>query len=343
MLTRAGRAASEPAVAMSTDVSRAIAKLLEDVPLRDLAPAAREVSDRYRDGTAPALWSYTDALAYVATRLSATSGAARSAMERVHELMAGFRPVTQLDLGAGPGAAAWAASMVWPSIGAVVLRERDERMIRVGEQLADGSFESWTWQRGDIRDAFGTADLVTATYVLGELDGAEARDVARRAWEAAIGGLVIVEPGTPGGFALIRDLRDHLVREGATLVAPCPNIDACPIAGDDWCHFAARVNRSALHRRLKGAELSFEDETFSYVAFARQPGVTRAAGRVVRRPARRRRFVELSVCHGGQIQRIGLGRSHPGYPMASKLAWGDAVPELVLEPPARDPARPGPA
>ena len=207
--------------------------------------------------------------------------------------------------------------------------------MRVGEQLAERSFPGWTWQRADMRDAFETtADLVTATYALGELDGAEARDVATRAWEATTGCLLVVEPGTPAGFALIRDVRDHLIREGATLVAPCPNAAACPIAGDDWCHFAARVNRSALHRQLKVAERPFEDEKFSYVVFARQPDVHRAAGRIVRRPVHRRRFVELYVCRAGRIERTGLGRSHPGYAEASKLSWGAAVPEDVLDPSA---------
>lgn len=317
---------------MPADVSWAIAHLLADAAPGDLKAAARDLSDRYRAGSGSALLSDDDALAYVATRLPATSGAARMAMGRVRELMGDFRPLTQLDLGAGPGAAAWAAASVWPSIRGVVLRDRDERMIRLGEQLAGGSFGGWTWQRHDLRLPFGPADLVTATYVLGELDGGEARDIALRAWEAAAGCLLIVEPGTPAGFALIRHLRDHLLGEGATLVAPCPNADACPIAGDDWCHFAARVTRSALHRQLKGGELSYEDERFSYVAFARSPCVARAAGRIVRHPSRRRRFVELSVCRGGQIRRIGLGRSHPAYTVGSKLAWGDAVPESVFQP-----------
>jgi len=258
-------------------------------------------------------------------------------MEHVDEQVSGFAPVTQLDLGAGAGAAAWAAAMVWPSIRDVVLREGDERMIRVGRQLADG-LSGWSWERADVRDAIDAADLVTATYVLGELEVAEARDVALRAWGATRGCLVIVEPGTPAGFGLIRHLREILICEGATLVAPCPNSDACPIAGDDWCHFVARVSRSALHRKLKGGELSYEDEKFSYVAFARRSDAPRATGRIVRRPSHRRHFVELSVCRGGRIQRFGLGRSHPGYGVASRLAWGDAVPEPVLQPAARRPA-----
>jgi ribosomal protein RSM22 (predicted rRNA methylase) len=260
-------------------------------------------------------------------------------MQQVAHLMPSFSPSTQLDLGAGPGAAAWAAAEVWPSIRSVVLREADERMIAAGEQLAAQGFGGWTWQRADVRSALGTADLVTATYALGELEGTEARDVASRAWAIATGCFLIVEPGTPIGFAVIRDLRDHLIGEGAELIAPCPNADECPVTGDDWCHFAARLGRSSLHRQLKGADRSFEDEKFSYVAFAGAggtgaiAGVTRAAGRLVRRPLRRRHFVELSICRAGEIQHVGVGHSHPLYKAVSKLAWGDAVPGPLLEQP----------
>jgi ribosomal protein RSM22 (predicted rRNA methylase) len=252
-------------------------------------------------------------------------------MMHVAELLQDFAPEAQLDLGAGPGAAAWAAAEVWPSIRAVVLRDNDDHMVRLGERLAEGSFSGWAWQRGDLRLAFESADLVTVSYCLGELDPLDASNVVSRAWAATTGCLLIVEPGTPAGFRLVRDAREQLIGEGASLVAPCPNEQACPIAGDDWCHFAARVGRSVLHRQLKGAERSFEDEKFSYVAFARQAGSVRAKGRIVRRPLRRRHFVELAVCRGGEIGRVGLGRSHRGYRLASSLAWGDAVPDLVVE------------
>lgn len=96
-------------------------------------------------------------------------------------------------------------------------------------------------------------DLVTVSYVLNELtDGDRGALVA----EAARAGqaVVIVEPGTPDGYQRVIEARDVLIGAGLRVAAPCPHSGACPIEpGTDWCHFAARVSRSSLHRQVKGA------------------------------------------------------------------------------------------
>src|SRR5262249_6823495 len=115
------------------------------------------------------------------------------------------------------------------------------------------------------------ADVITLSYVLGELTENDRTAVLDKA--AAHGQVVVVvEPGTPAGFARIRQTRDQVIDAGLTLIAPCPHSGSCPIAPDqDWCHFAVRVGRSALHRQVKGGTLSYEDEKFSYVVAAREP------------------------------------------------------------------------
>ncbi|HKH88796.1 MAG TPA: small ribosomal subunit Rsm22 family protein [Acidimicrobiales bacterium] len=325
-----------------TDLARAIAKVLADdddggAPSAQLANAAAELSARYRTGAPTRLQSEREVDAYLATRLPATTAAVGRIMREVRDAWPGLQPQRQLDLGAGPGAAAWAAAAVWPGPTEVVLVDRDERMIDAGKALAGAAdgvpFGHWQWRHADIVTGMPRtepADLVTATYVLGELEPEAARTVAAAAWDLTKGCLILAEPGTPAGFERIRSLRDQLLGLGAHLVAPCPHEGPCPVQGTDWCHFAVRVNRSATHRRLKGGELSFEDEKVSYVAFARPAGIGRAAGRVLRHPTRRRRFVELTVCVGDEITRVPLGQSHPAYRAAGKLHWGDAVPGEVL-------------
>ena len=105
----------------------------------------------------------------------------------------------------------------------------------------------------------------------------------------------MVEPGTPKGFALIRAVRDELLAAGAHIAAPCPGSMACPMVDPDWCHFAARVERSSLHRRLKGGELGYEDEKYSYVAFTREAMASPAA-RILRRPQHHPGWIELRTC-----------------------------------------------
>lgn len=312
------------------DLGRAIEKALEGVPTSQLSKAARQLSERYRAGDDPYVRTELDVLAYVAVRMPATLAAAREALARVRQAAGEWEPASQLDLGAGTGSAAWAAASVWPRLHDVVLAERDEAMRRLGAALAAHDHPGWSWQLSEVTAKLPSADLVTACYVLGELGSLRAAEVALAAWRATSGCLLIVEPGTPVGFALVRELRAQLIGAGGRIVAPCPGDGDCPMTEHDWCHFVARLGRSALHRNLKGAERSFEDEKFSYVAVSRLPS-QRPAGRVLRRPVVRRRFVELTLCTGDDVCRSGVGRSSAAYPAASRLSWGDGVAREVMD------------
>jgi ribosomal protein RSM22 (predicted rRNA methylase) len=163
-------------------------------------------------------------------------------------------------------------------------------------------------------------DLVIAAYSLGEFGA----PLAAPLWEAARVALVLIEPGTPRGFALIRKVRGELLAGGARMIAPCPAETACPLADPDWCHFAARVERSSLHRRVKGGELGYEDEKFSYVALARQP-VELPAARIVRRPQHRPGLVEIATCTAAGLGSERIAKhDRDRFRAARKAAWGDA-------------------
>jgi ribosomal protein RSM22 (predicted rRNA methylase) len=94
--------------------------------------------------------------------------------------------------------------------------------------------------------------------------------------EAARVALVVIEPGTPRGAGAIRTIREELLAAGAHMLAPCPAAMPCPLAAPDWCHFAARVERSSLHRRIKEGALGYEDEKYSYVCATPQRWTARA-------------------------------------------------------------------
>jgi ribosomal protein RSM22 (predicted rRNA methylase) len=104
------------------------------------------------------------------------------------------------------------------------------------------------------------------SYMLGELPAAAAERLVQRAWAASNQALVIVEPGTKVGFAMVERIRARMIATGAEIAAPCPHLQKCPMAAtDDWCHFSQRLERTAEHRRLKKGDLGHEDEKFSYV------------------------------------------------------------------------------
>ncbi|MCH6160022.1 small ribosomal subunit Rsm22 family protein [Streptomyces marispadix] len=173
------------------------------------------------------------------------------------------------------------------------------------------------------------ADLVTVSYVLGELAVPERQSLVGAAARAGRA-VVITEPGTPDGHARVLDARDRLLDAGLRVLAPCPHSAPCPmVPGEDWCHFAARVNRSSLHRRLKGGSLPYEDEKFAYVAAVR-PGVAGvpAGGRIVRRPQKRKGQVLLELCTPGEELRPATVTKRHGadYRLARDAKWGDAWP-----------------
>jgi len=85
------------------------------------------------------------------------------------------------------------------------------------------------------------------------------------------------------------------------------------------------VERSSLHRRIKDAELGYEDEKFSYVALARQP-VDLPEARIIRHPQHRPGLIELETCtpQGVRTRRI-TKRDRDAFRAARQARWGDAI------------------
>ncbi len=258
-----------------------------------------------------------DALAYAATRMPATYAALRMVFAEIDAGAFGIETVH--DIGAGTGAGAWAVRDAFPGAAAapskVTCEERDAAMSNLGRKLTP--FAAWE------NPSNTAADLVLLSYVLGETDDPAA--LARRAWDSARKLLVIVEPGTTKGFTRIAALRNAFA--GASIVAPCPHALACPMqAANDWCHFAARVERTALHRQLKGGELSHEDEKFSYLILAKEPFPKPAYARIVRHPYIEPGQIQLSLCtpEGTIAPAAVRKRTQPDpFRKARKAEWGD--------------------
>jgi ribosomal protein RSM22 (predicted rRNA methylase) len=302
-----------------------------------LTGAWAELSAGYRDGRptpAGAALTPDHARAYAAGRAPATYAAVAAVLAEVAARRPAWAPATLLDLGAGPGVATWAAARAFPSLAVATLVERSPAMIEQGRALAAGSstpvVRAGRWVEGDAARPGGRADLVVAAYVLSELDERRVAAAVAAWWEAAGDELVIVDAGTPGGFARVRAARTALLDAGATLTAPCPDDGTCPMAGGDWCHFAVRLRRPALLRGLKGADLGHEDEKFSYVAASRH-APAHAAARILRHPQARPGHVRFRICRGGEARALVVPKSRRGaYRWARRARWGDAVPAEAL-------------
>ncbi|MFN8632638.1 MAG: small ribosomal subunit Rsm22 family protein [Chloroflexota bacterium] len=318
------------------ELADGVERLLAGISVRDLARASAELTERYREKRerrAPVARTQADIVAYLAARMPATYAAVSAALEAVRELRPDWSPRTLLDLGAGPGTATWSAASVWPSLTKATAVEAEGRMIETGQELARSA--GWavvreaSWTRGSVTEPApgGPYDLVVMAYVLGELDGASRDRAVERAWEATAapdGLTLIVEPGTPEGYARVMRARELLIASGGFVTAPCPHDEPCPLGGQDWCHMAVRLARTATHRAAKGGALGHEDEKFSYVAISR--GVTaRAGSRVLRHPQVRPRLIHLELCMPDGVRSVAVTKSDAAaFRQARKVRWGES-------------------
>ena len=161
--------------------------------------------------------------------------------------------------------------------------------------------------------------------MIGEIGDAGQKTLAELLWTKTRDTLLVVEPGTPAGYARIIALRAQLVEAGAHVAAPCPHDRRCPLAAPDWCHFAKRLPRSRAHKQLKSAELPYEDEKFIFVALTRA-AVRRPFARVLAQPVVTKVAVTAKLCKvDGLANAIAPRRDKAAYARFRKYDWGDAV------------------
>ncbi len=318
--------------ALPPALKAAVEQAARGLSRHDAARRAETISQTYRaGGTSVAIRARDDALAYALTRMPATYAALAASLNALTELRPDFTPRSLLDIGAGPGTAAWAAVAAFPSLDDLTLLDSNAALRALALDLAESQphLPKLRYEAGDARRHLANApaaDLVIASYVVNELDDAERIALAETMWERTRDTLLIVEPGTPAGHARIVDLRARLIARGAHALAPCPHDDTCPLQPPDWCHFTQRLPRSRAHRHLKGAALPFEDEKFSYVALSRTDVAPRPA-RVLAQPQATKVAVTAKLCTGGGLAVTGVPhRNKARYMRAKKWAWGDTVP-----------------
>ncbi len=291
--------------------------------------AIETLSEAYRAGRNTLALRLDDQLlvaAYLAVRFPATYAANLSADAAIADAIAArassleFQPESLLDLGAGCGASSLAATGQWPSLNLVTAVEQMSAMVHVGKQILPDAI--WRTSKFEEIPELPLHDVVLCSYALGE--GRSDSLLVEKAWKAAGQLLILIEPGTPRGFTAILAARTRLIEMGASILAPCPSPAACPAKDLDWCHFSARLNRSALHRRLKGGTLGYEDEKFSYVA-AWRGDLAEGLPRVLRHPLIQPGRIETELCIAPDRRRVvTTKRNKDGFKRARKLGWGDA-------------------
>ncbi|HEY8550511.1 MAG TPA: small ribosomal subunit Rsm22 family protein [Vicinamibacterales bacterium] len=308
---------------------------LAGVSLRALEQAAAGLSRRYRAGGRAATHApaANERLAYIATRMPATAAALAVVLAETDRVLASA-PATLLDLGSGPGTSLWPALDIWPSLTRATLVDRDAGMLEIGQRLwtrrdSPSSLEI-EWRNAPLTgsDPLPSHDLVLLSYTIGELEARERETLCDRARAAARHAVIVVEPGTPAGYARVLDVRAQGIVAGLHVLAPCPHDAGCPLAPlNDWCHFAARVERSRAHRLIKGGALGWEDEKFSYVVLSTHAPDRRARARILRHPIKGSGHVNLRLCAADGLRDVTVGRRSDEYRVARRAEWGDRWPD----------------
>lgn len=285
--------------------------------------AYAELNDFYRNRTQdalPPLKSWEQKCAYLAARFPATFAANVEVLQRTKAIYED--PISNLlDLGAGPGTAFFAAKEVFPELKEGDLIERDADFIKIGKQIGPQA----NWQQQDLKNfaISQSYDLIIASYALGELTFDEQLKLLTKIWPYANKLIILIEPGTPKGFAAIRNMRAHLLSLGGFAIAPCPHSLACPMPENDWCHFSVRLDRSRSHRLAKEASLSYEDEKFSYIAIAKERQ-NDPEPRILRHPMRHPGHIKFTLCTSEGIQQRTVSKKQGEYyKRCKKLEWGD--------------------
>ncbi|MFB9268710.1 small ribosomal subunit Rsm22 family protein [Bradyrhizobium erythrophlei] len=329
---------------LPAELKAALNVRLEGQSRSDAAGRAAVISQTYREGGGSGtIKSETDALAYALARMPATYAAVVASLNALAGIRPDFAPASLLDVGAGPGTATWAASEAFLSLQQFTLLDANGALRTLAKELFHDSsrLRQVAYELGQARTLLtqaDAADLVVASYMIGEIGDAERTALADALWAKTMDTLLVVEPGTPAGYARIISLRARLIAAGAHVAAPCPHDGTCPLIAPDWCHFSQRLQRSRAHKQVKGAELPFEDERFAYVALTRTPLIARPS-RVLAQPEVGKVETSAKLCtpDGVVVAKVPR-RAKADYARARRWRWGDAVDDSLRRPgEGRDP------
>jgi ribosomal protein RSM22 (predicted rRNA methylase) len=326
-----------PSPDLPAELKAALERKTQGLSQSDAARRAAAISENYRSGgDSRPIRSEADALAYALARMPATYAAVTASLNALGEQRPDFEPRRLLDIGAGPATASWAAAQHFNMLDQFTALDANTALRALALDLVKdvSRLSQLRYERGEALAAIAGAppsDLVIASYVINELDDGPRAHLVASMWDKTEDVLLIVEPGTPAGFARIVATRAQLIAKGAHVIAPCPHDGACPMIPQDWCHFSQRLRRSRAHKHLKGAELPFEDERFSYVALSRTPAAEHPS-RVLSQPAITKIAVTAKLCTTNGIKTAVAPHRHKiSYARSRKWNWGDAVADLPAE------------
>lgn len=304
--------------------------------ISDLREISTEISKKYlinKHEGASLVATKEDALAYAIARMPATYSAVYASLSYALELIGECNFESMLDIGAGTGAAVWAACELL-NLRQIDCIEREPEMSALGEKLLLSKSQdiAINWLNTDINSFIPGRkyDIVIASYSINEMCENNRDAIIYKLWDSANKLLLIVDAGTPYAYRLQQNIRKSLIGVNACLIAPCPQGKICGLSEDDWCHFICRVERTKYHKLIKNGDSPYEDEKYSYSAFSKIKPIYLCRDRIIRRPNLLPKRLVLQTCMtAGKKPKIIRKSDGEVYKLAKKLNAGDAL-EIVL-------------
>lgn len=321
-------------------------------------PYAQMMKENIKENTdiPPLPYDKSQCMAYIAHRLPGIYSCNYRVLHEIKDRFPDFQPRSFIDFGSGPGTTIWAASELWTTIQKIKAIEPSFDMMEISKQLCAGYPVARIQY---LQPGNQDYDLVMASYALSELADDQSRlSAIRTMWSNVIPGgfLVLVEPGTPVGFNVIRSARtllmdlhglDHV--NPPHIIAPCTHTNKCPMGSSSkpgavsWCHFTQRVQRIDLQtaaKRSSGASRNFENEKFSYIiiskgkpsedtsglgSFSERKSKPSPWSRLIKNPMKRGGHVIVDVCdpRGSNRYLVSKKDSKQLYRSARHSTWGD--------------------
>ena len=307
-----------------------IESMFEGYKIDQIRDVSLQITDDYKNEVQKGkslIDSDLKAKVYSLMRMPATFGAVYDVLIKIKDQFTG-EIKTLLDVGAGTGVASIAADEIF-NLESIHLLEKQKEMRQIGEYVFEENEVLKTKSTWDMFDLANEnidfqADMVIASYVFNELNPEHIKESIKKMWNATKKALVIIEPGTPLGSGIIQEIRNILLKEGGYIVSPCPHMIECPMKKDDWCHFSTRISRSKLYKAVKGVDVPYEDEKYSYIVFSKTE-CQRCDTRVLRHPYYSKALVSLDVCSKNGLETLEIRKKDDRYKKARKVNAGDSI------------------
>ncbi|MFZ4772917.1 MAG: small ribosomal subunit Rsm22 family protein [Chlamydiia bacterium] len=286
---------------------------------KGLKNAFQAINQRYREEKAKLGFQNGEELeAYFLYRTPAT----QAVLKKVLAHLEGERYKTALELGSGPGSS-------YP-----VLKDLFcEKIVYIEKETGfHREYPGVTWIFRDFLENFDypESDLVLFSYSLGELNSTEQFLALEKGLRAMKKRIVIVEPGTPAGFKTLLQARDYLIEKGCTIEAPCYHSASCPKKEKPWCHFSVRLQRSRIHRQIKGGTLGYEDEKYCYIVASLEP-LDKEKFTILDTPKVEKHRLQMNLCtaQGEKIFEC-KAKSKELFKILKKKGWGENLDSSIL-------------